>query len=181
LYKPPEVGVTMPPAGGLAAMVSTNWVAAHVPDMQTRPEPQTVPSGAVGLEQVPLEGLQLPAIWHASSGVQVTGFDPVHVPAWQTSVSVQALPSLQDVPLGNAGFEQVPVAELQVPAAWHWSRAVQMTRFDPMHVPDWQVSVCVHALPSLQVVPSAWLDQVVVELAGVQTSQAFVGFTVPAG
>jgi len=30
-----------------------------------------------------------------------------------------------------------------------------MTGF-PVHVPPWQVSVCVHASPSLQVVPSAF-------------------------
>jgi hypothetical protein len=36
--------------------------------------------------------------------VQVTGFAPVHDPAWQVSVWVQALPSLHPVPLGLAGF-----------------------------------------------------------------------------
>jgi hypothetical protein len=30
-----------------------------------------------------------------------------------------------------------------------------MTGFDPVHVPALHVSVCVHALPSLQAVPSA--------------------------
>jgi hypothetical protein len=39
----------------------------------------------------------------------------------------------------------------------------------------------VQALPSLQVVPSLTLVNVVVEVAGVQTMQAFVGSTVPAG
>ena len=52
-----------------------------------------------------------------------------------------------------AGLEQVPVAGLHVPASWHWSLAVQTTGFEPVHVPLWQVSVCVQALPSLQVVP----------------------------
>jgi|HubBroStandDraft_4_1064222.scaffolds.fasta_scaffold675216_2 hypothetical protein len=91
------------------------------------------------------------------------------------------VPPGHSVPSGAVGFEQTPVLESQVPTRWHASLAVQVTGFDPVHTPAWQVSVCVHALPSLQVVPSAWLDQVVVELAGVQTSQAFVGFTVPAG
>ena len=49
----------------------------------------------------------------------MTGFDPVQVPAWQVSVWVQALPSLQLAPFAAAGFEQVPVAGLQVPAVWH--------------------------------------------------------------
>jgi hypothetical protein len=30
---------------------------------------------------------------------------------------------------------------------------VQTTGFEPTHTPDWHVSVCVQALPSLQVVP----------------------------
>jgi len=51
--------------------------------------------------------------------VQLTGFDPVQSPAWQVSVWVQALPSLQAVPSGFAGFEQMPLAGLQVPATWH--------------------------------------------------------------
>ena len=48
---------------------------------------------------------------------------------------MQALESLQDVPLGTTGFEQSPVAGLQVPAMWHWSEAVQTTGFAPTHVP----------------------------------------------
>jgi hypothetical protein len=43
----------------------------------------------------------------------------VHTPAWQVSVCVQALPSLQAVPSAAFGFEQTPVAGLQTPAAWH--------------------------------------------------------------
>ncbi len=30
---------------------------------------------------------------------------------------------------------------------------MHVTGFDPTHVPFWQVSVCVHAFPSLHVVP----------------------------
>ena len=61
----------------------------------------------------------MPATWHWSLAVQTTGFAPVQVPAWQVVVCVQALPSLQAVPLGAFGFEQTPVAGLQVPATWH--------------------------------------------------------------
>jgi hypothetical protein len=35
------------------------------------------------------------------------------------SLCVQALPSLQPVPFGLAGFEHWPVAGLQVPTSWH--------------------------------------------------------------
>jgi len=53
------------------------------------------------------------------SAVQVTGFPPVQMPAWQVSVCVQRLPSLQALPSDFAGFEQAPVDGLQVPAMWH--------------------------------------------------------------
>jgi hypothetical protein len=51
----------------------------------------------------------------------------VHVPLWQESVCVHAFPSLHVVPFATAGFEHCPVAGLHVPAAWHWSDAVQAT------------------------------------------------------
>jgi len=85
--------------------------------------------------------------------VHVTGLVPVHVPLWQVSVCVQALLSLHAVPFVATGFEQDPVLVLHVPAVWHWSLAVHVTGFAPVHVPLWQVSVCVHALPSLHAVP----------------------------
>ena len=46
-----------------------------------------------------------------------------------------SVPSLQAVPFGFAGFEHNPVPELQVPARWHWSLAVQTTGFAPVHTP----------------------------------------------
>jgi hypothetical protein len=48
--------------------------------------------------------------------VQVTGLPPVQIPAWQVSVRVQALPSLQVEPSPLAGFEQAPLVGSQVPA-----------------------------------------------------------------
>jgi hypothetical protein len=51
------------------------------------------------------------------------------------SVCVQAFPSVQPVPFGAFGFEHRPVAVLQVPATWHWSRAVQITGFAPTQLP----------------------------------------------
>jgi hypothetical protein len=50
---------------------------------------------------------------------QLTPEPPAQVPAAHTSLAVQALSSLQVVPSGAAGFEQTPVAGLQVPATWH--------------------------------------------------------------
>jgi hypothetical protein len=72
----------------------------------------------------------------------------VQTPAWQVSVWVQALPSLQGVSFAFAvGAEHWPVVVLQVPAVWHWS-AAQTTGFEPVQTPAWHVSVCVQALPS---------------------------------
>jgi hypothetical protein len=68
-------------------------------------------------EQVPFVGSQVPALWQASTGVQITGLLPVQTPAWHVSVWVQALLSLQALPSGwGAGVEQVPLIGSQVPA-----------------------------------------------------------------
>jgi hypothetical protein len=80
---------------------------------------------------------------------------PSQFPPLQASLVVHASPSLHDVPFAELGFEQTPVPVLQVPMSWHWSSAVQTTGLPPLQVPDWQVSVCVHASPSLQAVPFA--------------------------
>jgi hypothetical protein len=107
-----------------------------------------------GLEHVPVAALQEPAVWHWSGAAHVTGFAPVHVPDWQESACVQAFPSSHNEPLAFAGLEQMPVAALQVPTVWHWSGATHATGLLPVHTPTWHVSVCEHALPSLQLVPS---------------------------
>src|SRR5258706_7042936 len=121
--------------------------------VQALPSLHDVPSLAVGFEHAPLAGLQLPGAWHWSCAAQVTGFEPTQVPAWHVSLCVHALPSLHVVPSLAVGFEQAPVARLHVPGAWHWSCAAQITGLEPTQVPAWQVSFCVHALPSLHVVP----------------------------
>src|SRR5437870_4591063 len=87
----------------------------------------------------------------------MTGLLPTQTPFWQVSVWVQALPSLQAVPLGRSGFEQRPVAGSQTPAAWHWSIWAQTTpvhRSVPLQTPCIQTSFTVFGLPSLQGVPS---------------------------
>ena len=85
------------------------------------------------------------------------------------SVCVQAFPSLHAAPFATVGFVHTPVPGLQVPAVWHWSSAAQITGLAPVHAPAWQVSDCVHALPSSQAVPFAsvvWTQPV----AGLQLS-----------
>ena len=86
--------------------------------------------------------------------MQTTGVPPVQVPAWQLSDCVHESPSLHEVPSGAAGLEQRPVEGSHVPATWQASVAVHETGFVPVQVPAWQLSVCVHGLPSLHVVPS---------------------------
>ena len=130
------------------------------------PSLHAVPLAALGLVHAPVATLHVPALWHWSLAVQVTGLAPVHVPAWQTSVWVQALPSVHAVPLAALGLVHVPVATLQVPAEWHWSLAVHVTGLAPVQVPAWQVSLWVHALPSLHAVPLAALGLVHAPVAG---------------
>ncbi|HUL98307.1 MAG TPA: hypothetical protein VLU24_02500 [Mycobacterium sp.] len=95
-----------------------------------------VPPAAGGVEQAPVSGSQLPAMWQLSIAPHCTGFEPTQVPDWQPSAWVQTLPSLQDVPFGAAGFEQAPVDGEQAPARWHWSDAVQTVGLEPVQMPD---------------------------------------------
>jgi hypothetical protein len=48
--------------------------------VQGLPSLQLVPSGAVAVEQVPVDGLQVPGTWHWPLAVHATGLLPVHVP-----------------------------------------------------------------------------------------------------
>src|SRR5438045_3420504 len=85
--------------------------------VQGIPSLHDVPSAAAGFsEHTPVAGSQVAAAGHSTDAAQVTGPLPPHAPAWQVSVCVQPLPSLQAVPSAAAGFEHVPVAGSQVPA-----------------------------------------------------------------
>jgi len=136
--------------------------------VQPLPSLQPLPSGLVGLLQVPVAGLQVPAAWHWSEAVHTTGFVPTQAPARQASERVQVLPSSQGAPSALAGLLQVPVAGLQVPAAWHWSEAVHTTGSVPTQVPSAQASERVHALPSSQGAPLGLAGLLQVPVAGLQ-------------
>jgi hypothetical protein len=103
------------------AVHTTGFVPLHVPywhvsaRVQALPSLQGDPLGLDGFEQVPVERLHVPAVWHESDGVHTTGLPPLQTPAWQESFCVQRLPSLQVDPSGLAGLEQSPVEGLQVP------------------------------------------------------------------
>jgi hypothetical protein len=107
--------------------------------VQALPSLHAVPSAFAGFVQAPVDGVHVPAPWHWSVAAQVTGFAPLQTPAWQVSVWVQELPSLHAVPFAAVGFVQAPVLGLHVPATWHWSCAVQVTGFEPVQAPFWQV------------------------------------------
>lgn len=142
------------------AMHMTGLLPTQVPDwhvsvcVQALPSLQGAPSTAFGLEQTPLAGSQTPVVWHAAGSGQATAV-PEQAPVWHLSPEVQALPSLQMVPFGAFGLVQAPVEVLHTPAEWHASVAVHTTGLAPVHTPDWQVSSCVHAFPSLHTVPLA--------------------------
>jgi hypothetical protein len=90
----------------------------HAPAWQA-PSEHIVPSAFTGLEHAPVIVSQVPVSWHSSGTEQTTGVPAVHVPAWQTSVWVQALPSSQDELSALVGLEHAPVPGLQAPGVWH--------------------------------------------------------------
>src|SRR5262249_2222504 len=73
------------------------------------PSLHALPSALVAYEQVRVAGSQPPAWCPESGGGQASGFAPRQRPLSHVSVRVQALPSLQALPSGLAGFEQLPV------------------------------------------------------------------------
>jgi hypothetical protein len=169
---PPSVAIGVEQMPEPGSHVPTRWhasIAVHVTGLEPTQVPavqvsvrvhalpslQAVPFAAVGFEHTPVVVLQLPATWHVSLAAHVTALPPAQVPLWHVSLFVQAFPSLHDVPFGAAGFEHAPVDASHVPATWHVSLGVHVTRLPPVHVPLWHVSAKVHAFPSLHVVPFA--------------------------
>ena len=147
--------------------------AVHTsPPVQVFPVAQGVPLGFTGLEQTPVEGLHVPAVWHWSGVAHTTGFEPLQAPVWQVSVWVHAFPSLHGVPFAFAGLVQTPVDVLQVPTAWHWSDAIHTTGFEPTQAPVWQVSLWVQAFPSLHGDPFAFVGLVQTPVAVLQVPTA---------
>ncbi len=118
---------------------ASQWSPPSAP-VQALPSEQDVPLDFTGLEQVPVCGSHVPASWHWSEAMQTTAAPGTHWPfASQRSppsAPLQALPSEQDVPLGFAGSEQVPVCGSHVPASLHWSEAVQTTGAPGTHWPS---------------------------------------------
>ena len=76
---------------------------------------QAVPA-VFGVWLTPVTGSQASTVHGFASST--TGGEPdVQVPAWQVSAPSQTVALLQEAPFGFAGFEQAPVAGLQVPTS----------------------------------------------------------------
>jgi hypothetical protein len=102
----------------------------------------------------PVAGLQLSVVQTLPSLHTIVV--PPQAPPEQESPDVHAFPSSHVDPSAAFGFEQIPVAGSQVPTSWHASEATHKTGFAPAHTPPWHISVCVQALPSSHVEPSAF-------------------------
>ena len=79
-YPSRPVRIVVPGAAGntidILARLMGQWLSEHLGQ----------PFMAFGFEHIPVIGSQVPAAWHWSSAVQVTGLDPTHMPATQESV-----------------------------------------------------------------------------------------------
>src|SRR5947208_3539351 len=114
---------------GLAPTQAPAWQVSVC--VQALPSSHGAPLSLAGLLQVPVVGSQVPAVWHWLAAVHTTGFAPTQAPAWQASLCVHALASLQLVPLGLAGLLQGARAGLQTAAVWHWAAAGRTTGLEP--------------------------------------------------
>jgi hypothetical protein len=124
------VGFEHVPVLGLHVPAPWHWSdAAHVravpaqaplvhtsPVVHALPSLHVVPFAAVGFEHAPVLGLQVPATWHWSEAVQVTGLDPVHVPAWQAYAWKHAFGPVQAAPLLALDHDDVELDGVQT---WH--------------------------------------------------------------
>jgi hypothetical protein len=90
---------------------------------------------------------------HTLPSLQLGAVPAVHVPVWQVSAPLQALPSVHEVPLATLVFWQ-PVAGTHESLV-HALPSLQLGAVPAVHAPLWQVSTPLQALPSVQVVPFA--------------------------
>jgi len=125
------VGQTTPPA----PVQMPAWQVSVV--VQALLSLHALPSVANGLLQVPVDRSHVPAAWQMSDAVQTTAA-PAQVPAWQVSVVVHLLLSLQLVPSAASGLLHAPVVGSQVPATWQASSGVQTTEAPAVQTPVMQ-------------------------------------------
>src|SRR5438105_665050 len=98
----------------------------------------------------PVAGTQLSSV-HTLPSLQLSVVPPVHVPPEHVSAVVHALPSSHDAVLLVCTQPEAGVHESSVQPLL----SLQFGGLLPLHTPAVQTSTVVHALPSLQVVPSS--------------------------
>jgi hypothetical protein len=117
----------------------SSWVQADLSE-------QGAPFALVGVEQAPVAGLQVPALWHWLRGEQTTGV-LVQDPAWHVSPVVQAFPSLQGVP--ERGLQtpltSAPAATEQASQAPASQAVLQQT--PSVQKPEVHSELVVHVVP----------------------------------
>lgn len=143
-----QTSVTGGQVTGLPPVQIPAWQVSPV--VQPLPSEQAAPFDLTGFEQSPVDGEQVPALWHWSSALHVTGFVPTQEPLWQTWSPKHLLPSpLQDSP--SRAASQVPVAALQT------VHSPQLTGVPATQLPSpSQISSPLQALLSLQAVPAGF-------------------------
>jgi hypothetical protein len=114
-------------------------------------------SGVAAVVQRPVIGLQTLA-WHAEGAGQILGLPPVQTPAWQISVSVQALPSSQGRPLSGLQIpsDAAPAATEQA-SQGPISQAV-MQQTPSAQKPVWHSPGWTHEAPAGSELKSSALD-----------------------
>ena len=108
-----------------------------------------VPFAAAGFEHTPVAGLHVPATWHWSDAVHVTGVPAAQVPFWHVSAPLHRLLSAQLVPFATGVCVHAPLASQA--SAVHGFPSSQLPAAD-VHVPFWHVPVP-HTLGDVQLVP----------------------------
>jgi hypothetical protein len=172
-------GVLVHPLDGLQASVvqtfaslqSSGVPAVQVPATQVSAPLQALPSEhdvpfVTGVAVHPVAALQ-PSVVHGLPSLHVSGVPAVHVPPWQVSPPLQALPSEHDEPFATAGFWQPAIAS-QVSLV-HGFPSLQLSGVPAAQVPLWHVSAPLQAFPSAHDVPFA-TGVAVHPVAGLQPS-----------
>ena len=121
-WETPLIGSQASAVQGLPSSMAGGAPAEQVPlalhvslPLHALPSEQAVPT-VTGTCETPFVGLQESAVHGLPSSV-ATALPARHAPAMQLSPEVQALESEHAEPSACAGFEQVPVPVLHVPAA----------------------------------------------------------------
>jgi hypothetical protein len=107
-----------------------------------------------GVEHCPVDVLHVLAILHAVAAAQVTGLLPVQCRSGRCrSACTRCRRRTPSRCSRSTASSTCRWTCCRCSAVLHAVAAAQVTGLPPVHAPLWQVSVCVHALPSLHVVP----------------------------